>query len=177
MSFQATALTLSWVAIALLALGMSGLVRQVRLLSDRPVESPTAPGSSLVGGVAPRIAAQERSWSRPTILLFVTSDCDVCEARLADLEKAAIGHDDELGFAAVYQGQPSDRLDVTSDLVEIYAGDDAAFDDYQIPITPYGVVVGTDGVVREARRVGSAGAVQELIDTAKTAKVSHAASS
>lgn len=70
----------------------------------------------------------------------------------------------ELDFAAVFEGEPSQS---PVQAIEILAGRGAAFDAYEVPVTPFGVVVGPDGIVWHTRHVGSEGAVQELVDAAK----------
>lgn len=76
MTFQTSALLLSWVAILLLALVVAGLVRQVHALgqgaSPRPGPGP-APGT--------RAPAFERLG--PGLLLFLDRDCGVCTDVLA----------------------------------------------------------------------------------------------
>ncbi|GAA2608009.1 hypothetical protein SMC26_17595 [Actinomadura fulvescens] len=171
MSFQTTALTLAWVAIAILALGMSGLVRQIRILQGpaaAPADSRPSPG--LVGVTAPGLAGVPQSWSKPAVILFATSSCEVCDERLTELATEAAIEGDTLAFFAVYEAPPREQPAVTITTLV----DEAAFDAYEIPITPFGVVVGMDGVIREARRVGSQQAIERLIDTAK--KVNHDAS-
>jgi hypothetical protein len=83
MSFQSTALLLAWVAIALLALAVSGLIRQLRsvgLPTNRFL--PT----SIVGGLAPPLGDGSADWPKPTILLFVSAECRVCQDRLNELD-------------------------------------------------------------------------------------------
>lgn len=163
MSFELTALLLAWVAILLLALAVSGLLRQVRALNLRPtavrLETNTAVGktialdTSMLDGHAP-IA----------VLLFVTPDCQVCQARLQDLEKLTAS--DTIGFsvAAVFPGAANG---FRSSSIRVLENQKEVFERLQIPVTPFGVVLSKEGVVIRSAPVGSPEAVRELVEQAR----------
>lgn len=163
MSFEASALILAWVAIALLALAMAGLVRQVRVLSEQP-RGGRFLHSPLVGSAAPDLTGQ--GWARRTVLLFVAPDCEVCHARLADLETLAASNGDDLAFAAVFPGEANG---FASSRVKVLANQRAAFDQFRVPITPFGAVVTAQGTVSYVGTIGSSQAVAELGKRAREA--------
>jgi hypothetical protein len=162
MSVQASALILAWIAIAMLALAMSGLLRQVRALSAQTTQRPVR-AAALTGAPAPEFEGTTLQWDRPTLLLFVTSDCRVCKERLRELELFS-EQDGELSYVAVFPG-PAD--DLPSQRVQVLQDQSAAFRRLSIPVTPFGVVVTPGGVVSHAAAVGSSLALHELTGTAK----------
>jgi hypothetical protein len=163
MTFEGSALILAWLAIALLALAMSGLVRQVRALSTQP-RGGRLQQSPLVGSAAPELPGQ--GWTRPTVLLFVAADCDVCKARLADLEALAAANGEAVACAAVFAGEPNG---FASSRVKVLGHQRSAFDRFRVPITPFGVVVTARGIVSYVAPVGSSRVVDELGQKAKEA--------
>ena len=162
MSVQASALILAWITIAMLALALAGLLRQVRALSAQMAQAP-ARASALTGAPAPEFQGAALQWDRPTLLLFVSADCSICQERLRDLEALA-EQDGKLSYVAVFPG-PTD--DLPTRRVRVLQNQSAAFQTLSIPVTPFGVVVGADGVVSRATPVGSASALQDLTGTAK----------
>jgi thiol-disulfide isomerase/thioredoxin len=162
MSVQASALILAWIAIAMLALAMSGLLRQVRALSAQTTQ-PSARASALTGAPAPEFQGTTLQWDRPTLLLFVTSDCKVCQERLRELESLA-EQDGDLSYVAVFPGSADD---LHSQRLQVLQNQSAAFSRFSIPVTPFGVVVTPGGVVAHAAAVGSSSALHQLTGTAK----------
>ncbi|WP_242906392.1 hypothetical protein [Actinomadura terrae] len=149
MSFQESALLLSWAAILLLALVVAGLVRQVHALGAPQGSSALGP---VVGGRAP---AFDRLG--PGLLLFVDRDCGAC----ADVLAAA----GDLGgpLHAVFAGAAPDAPDAPGLPGTVLAFERGGlFADYRIPATPFAVLVGEDGRVRASEPVGSAEALREL---------------
>ncbi|MCP9949245.1 hypothetical protein [Actinomadura madurae] len=148
MTFQTSALLLSWVAILLLALVVAGLVRQVHALgqgaSPRPGPGP-APGT--------RAPAFERLG--PGLLLFLDRDCGVCTDVLA--AAGALDHP----LHAIFAGPPPDGASRPG-MTVLTGEQDGLFADYAVPATPFAVLVGADGRVRSAEPVGSAEALRDL---------------
>ena len=102
MSFQTSALILSWIAILLLALVVSGLVRQVHAMSSglvqrRPESVGLRPGSPAPGFA--RLAPVPPA--APLVLLFLDPDCGTCAEVLAE----ATGQVDraDLEFRVLYR--------------------------------------------------------------------------
>ncbi|NKZ04409.1 hypothetical protein [Actinomadura latina] len=148
MSFQNSALLLSWVAILLLALVVAGLVRQVHALGQG---APRTAGL----GLAPGTPAPAFDRLGPGLLLFLDRDCGVC----TDVLAAAGALDRPLH--AIFAGPPPE--DGSPAGVTVLTGEqDGLFADYRVPATPFAVLVGTDGRVRAAQPVGSPEALHEL---------------
>ncbi|MFD0688944.1 hypothetical protein [Actinomadura fibrosa] len=147
MSFQNSALLLSWVAIVLLALVVAGLVRQVHALGRG------APGTAPLGPAAgTRAPAFDRLG--PGLLLFLDRDCGVCAEVLA--AAGDLGRPLHAIFAGPAAADPSPALTVLS------GERDGLFADYRVPATPFAVLVGADGRVRASEPVGSPEALREL---------------
>ncbi|SNR91992.1 hypothetical protein [Actinomadura mexicana] len=147
MSFQNSALLLSWAAILLLALVVAGLVRQVHALG-RGAARPAGPGPA-AGAPAP---AFDRLG--PGLLLFLDRECGVCGDVLAAVPAGRPLH-------AIFAGPPPDEAPRPG--VSVLAGEqDGLFADYRVPATPFAVLVGDDGRVRAAEPVGSPEALRAL---------------
>jgi hypothetical protein len=155
MSFQTSALILSWVAILLLALVVSGLVRQVHALSAGLVRPATEPVGLPGGAAAPGLDQLRTDPDRPTLLLFLSADCRTCTGVLAEAASLA-----ELAVRAVYAGPaPADTRGVPA------VGNQAElFDRYDAVATPFAVLVEPAGRVRWSAPVGSPAALRTLLD-------------
>ncbi|WP_433462885.1 hypothetical protein [Spirillospora sp. CA-128828] len=148
MSFQNSALLLSWAAILLLALVVAGLVRQVHALGRG-----ASPPAGL--GLAPGARAPAFDRLGPGLLLFLDRDCGVC----ADVLAAAGSLDGPLH--AIFAGPPPG--DASRPGMTVLGGEqDGLFADYRVPATPFAVLVGADGRVRATEPVGSPEALREL---------------
>ncbi|MCP2335832.1 hypothetical protein [Actinomadura rupiterrae] len=149
MSFETSALLLSWVAILLLALVVAGLVRQVHALSGtgRATAAHPAPG--------PEPGAPAPGFGRlgPGLVLFLDRDCGVCDEVLA-----AAG----TPLRAVFAG-PAPRT-VPADATVLAHESAGLFDDYRVPATPFAVVLTEDGRVSAAAPVGSPESLRELLE-------------
>lgn len=152
MSFQTTALLLSWVAILLLAMVVAGLVRQVHALAQG---APQASGL----GPAPGSRAPEFDRVGHGLLLFLDRDCGTC----ADVLTAAEAL--HTPAKAIFAGQPPETtLPAVADAPDL-------FDAYGVPATPFAVVVDPTGRVRAAEPVGSTAALHDLLDALEGAEV------
>ena len=154
MTFQTSALILSWAAILLLALVVSGLVRQVHALAAGPRRVGPRPGAPAPGlaGLAPP--------DRPLVLLFLSADCRTCTEALA--EAAATGPVLAL-YADTGPAGPPPAGPVT-----VHTGQAALFDRYDVVATPYAVVVDAADRVGAAGPVGSRAALRDLLASAGT---------
>ncbi|MGI8333145.1 hypothetical protein ACRYCC_24595 [Actinomadura scrupuli] len=149
MSFEMTALLLSWVAILLLSLVVAGLVRQVHAIGQGP--RPTALGLD-TGSQAPGF---ERFG--PGLLLFLSADCAACPDVLAAAESLTGPADPPVHALFAGAALPAER-------VTVHADEPALFEAYKIPATPFAVVVGESGRVTVSEPVGSPGALRELLN-------------
>ena len=158
MDFTTSALILSWVAIALLALVVSGLVRQVHQLSrGHVVRSPGRLGVT-PGSAAPH-ADELLAGDGKTLLLFLSAECRTC----ADVLAAAGRLDGPPAVRAVYAGDapaaPAAGVPVTGNRPDLFTAYDAI-------ATPFAVLVGADGRVVRSEPLGSADALGDLVAAA-----------
>ncbi|WP_199485339.1 hypothetical protein [Actinomadura craniellae] len=156
MSFQISALLLSWTAILLLSLVVAGLVRQVHALGSggRPATLGPPPGGS-----AP---AFDRLG--PGLLLFLDADCGSCPEVLAAAERI-----DGTPVRAIFAG-PAPVAGIP-----VLAGEPELFDAYRIPATPFAVVVGGTGRVLGAEPVGSPAALRSFLDRVRARETAPSA--
>ncbi|XRQ13423.1 hypothetical protein ACN3XK_21815 [Actinomadura welshii] len=153
MSFQNSALLLSWAAILLLSLVVAGLVRQVHALGRG------APAGHRTGlGPPPGTAAPAFDRLGPGLVLFLDRDCGVCTDVLG--AAAALEGPLDRPLHAVFAGPPADGAPPGA---RVLADEqDGLFADYGVPATPFAVLIGADGRVRAAEPVGSPEALREL---------------
>jgi hypothetical protein len=163
MGVETSLLLLAWIAILLLAFGLSGLLRQVRALSTQ-VRGPEARLGPEVGTFAPRSEALGLVPGNPALLIFVQDVCPTCDAVLERL--TAIQGDDagDLSIMAVFRGSTNG---FGSTRVKTVANQDELFDQFHIPVTPFGVLLDRDGRIAEARPLGSLALFEQLLVDAK----------
>ncbi|MGH9890786.1 MAG: hypothetical protein ACREA0_02125 [bacterium] len=161
MSFEATTILLAWIAIALLAFGMSGLLRQIRLLASAQALRRVIVGPAL-GLPAPTLD-EGISWQRPTVLLFVDSDCSACSRALTEFAAIA-GSEVDLDLMAVFRGSANGNRALGVNVLEDRG---QAFADFRIPLTPFAVAVTGMGTIADASGVGSEGLLREFVGRAQ----------
>jgi hypothetical protein len=159
-SFETSALILTWVAIAMLALAMAGLLRQIRTLAATVAPGITQLGPT-IGLPAPQLNGREARWPNSAILVFLDAGCQTCEQLIPRLTALSDIHGGQLTFVAVFRGDAV--LPVGSSL-EILANQQSAFDSFRVPVTPFGVAVASSGLIVAARPIGSAKALEELVE-------------
>ncbi|MFJ4466939.1 hypothetical protein ACIP2X_05375 [Streptomyces sp. NPDC089424] len=165
MDFTTSAVIVSWAAIALLALVVSGLVRQVHQLSRAqphlPGRTGLAPGAAAPGLTAPGLDGLLRT-DRASLLLFLDADCGTCGEVLAEARAWAVHQGDAapqvLGlYAGPVPRDAGSAVTVLGDRPELFTA-------YDIPATPYAVAVDAAGRVTRAEPLGSATALLRLLD-------------
>ncbi|GAA4919624.1 hypothetical protein LX16_4327 [Stackebrandtia albiflava] len=161
MDFVTSALILSWLAILLLALVMSGLVRQVHRLSRGMTGSPRGIGLP-AGADAPDAAAL---LGGAGVLLFLSRECRSCTEALDEAARWVRETEDAPPVHAVYGGTAPDDgpLPASGERRDL-------FEDYDAVATPFAVVVDATGRVARAEPVGSRKAVRALLETTRTAQ-------
>jgi hypothetical protein len=159
MSFQTSALILSWIAILLLALVVSGLVRQVHALSRavvirRPESVGLPPGTP-----APGFVALAPVPPATLVLLFLEPDCGTCTEMLEE----AVAQTDRDGFAlrALYRGEIPPHL--AGRPVRALGGQAELFERYDAVATPFATVVDRTGRVLRSGPAGSPAALRHLL--------------
>ena len=161
MSFADSALMLAWIALVLLALGLSGVIRQIHSLTRDVRHLSLGPrvSRSQKDQVLKELTGKIPS-DGTAVLLFVERDCEICESRIRDFEQAAEEIRSETFFAVVYSNGTET---VASDRVAVLGGQQQLFNMLGIRITPFGLVIGEGLHAIDGRPVGSAKAVRELI--------------
>jgi hypothetical protein len=157
MSFETTALLLTWVALVLLALVVSGLVRQVHHLTQGPR---TRDLGLRAGTPAPAPDLVRAEPGQATLLLFLSEDCPVCH----DVFQEALRLRGAPATRAIFAeepigGDPPANMAILPRQAELFTA-------YQVPATPYGVIIGADGRVRTAEPVGSIRGLHALVTDA-----------
>ncbi|MGH3756988.1 hypothetical protein [Actinophytocola sp.] len=153
MSFQTSALIVTWVALLLLALVVSGLVRQVHTLSSGAAgrRDPVGPRPGTAAPHLDRLDARP-----PAVLLFLRPSCHTCTDVLDEsVSVAGTG----LSVHAIYEGPAPD---VPSG-VAAHGHQGRLFATYDAVAVPFAVLVGGDGRVAGAGPVGSRAAIGELL--------------
>lgn len=152
MRFAESALVLAWVAILLLALGMSGLMRQLHQLGNPHSAEPLI--GPLIGATLANLNETVIRPGRESVILFAEASCDSCEAVLPALGTIARTLPDT-SFAIVLPntGRPSNSpSDVT-----VHENRLDLFELVQVPATPFAVALDENGVVKAASMVGRLG--------------------
>ena len=140
-----------------------------------------------IGSVAPPIsgvtaAGQDTRWDprhgQPQLLLFAAPDCQPCATVLPHVERLAQAVNGGLGIAAVVPG-PRDEVARFVDryrpsfpcLAEDGSG---AFTRYRVRVTPFGIVVGSDGRVLAKGLCGDQVRLRGLLEAADLSDVARA---
>ncbi|NYF59678.1 hypothetical protein [Micromonospora purpureochromogenes] len=158
MSFQTSALILSWIAILLLALVVSGLVRQVHALSTGTVGRPGSVGLR-PGSPAPRFRDLAPPSPATLVLLFLDPGCATCD-HLLDAAAEHI-HRADVVLRVLYRDSVPPRA---ADLPMILGEQADLFDRYDAIATPFAVVIDATGRIRRSEPVGSGLALRHLLD-------------
>jgi len=150
MTFQSTALLLAWLAIALLGLALSGLLRQVHSLRTDPMPLEVSVSSNQIARLpsVPELIPQNAGL---TVALFSDPGCASCSRLLPVFDSiAADSRDAEFTilFAGAGNGVQSDRIRLLRDQQQL-------FEKLRIPVTPFVVAVDAEGTVRGSSPVGS----------------------
>lgn len=163
MSVEASALLLTWIAIALLAFGMSGLLRQIRALQGAQAFRRVTVGPR-VGSTAPALEGVNPDW-HAAIFLFVDAHCSSCGTALEELNEMAAANRG-LAFLAVFKGASNGFRERGG--VRILEGQDDAHTRFRIPLTPFAVAVTANGTIADAAAVGSPMLLRVFVDHART---------
>jgi len=163
MNFMTSALIASWAAILLLALVVSGLIRQVhQLTQSRPPSRPQgvgiAPGSPApdLDGLAPA--------GRAAVLLFLSPECRTCGEVLAEASAWARRQNaDAPHLRAVYAG-PAPAAAAVAPGVTVTGERADLFEAYDAIATPFAAAISPSGRILRAEPLGSARALLQLLD-------------
>jgi hypothetical protein len=151
-SFQTSALIVTWVALLLLAFVVAGLVRQVHALSSGAGPRPVRGG--LRAGDVANLAGL--GVGAPAVLLFLSATCQTCVDALAEAVEVTGGR---VPVLALYEGQAPPAPPGATAL----SGQGHLFADHGVLATPFAVLVGADGRITASAPVGSRAAVRDLL--------------
>jgi hypothetical protein len=178
MNFTIAAIVLAWIAITLLALVVSGLVRHVYALTAavagqreaREEQVHERPSALEIGAAAPSIdGAEGVGAGKPALLLFVDAACGTCERVLVSFAALAMQHSEDAAFVVLFSGRPST---FESPPVQVLAHMARTFQRYSVPMTPYAVGVSPDGRIAAAQGIAFDPMLDDLLErTLKTRKV------
>jgi hypothetical protein len=158
MSFQTSALILTWVAILLLALVASGLIRQVHALSAGGTQRPGSLGLQ-PGSPAPGFDRLAPDRPEPVVLLFLGAECRTCAEVL---DEAGHASRDGVTLRALYAGPvPAAPPDLP---VPVQGEQAELFERYDVVATPLAVVIDRAGRVVRSEPIGSRAALHGLLE-------------
>lgn len=168
MQLEYTVLLTAWVAIILLALALSGVIRQLRVIEAKLGELSATHGQASRRSVLALDGHLDPA--RVTCLYFVDRGCPSCERLLKALPAVAAVHADELSFvvAAMRGG-----IEVQGDLLRPATDGGSLAQAFGVPATPYGVAVTPRGVVVASAPLGSEEALERFIARAREGVVEH----
>jgi hypothetical protein len=164
MSFTMSALLITWLAIALLAFAMSGLVRQVHALASSQQAVPFRTGPP-IGAIVPDLNGTLRAShpTKPTMLLFSEATCSTCAELLPELARLAREHSEAIQFGVVFR----ERGTVVDDpIVAAFEHQSELFERLGISAVPYAIVTSPSGVVQDAQLTGSVTLLRQLVNAA-----------
>jgi hypothetical protein len=160
MTFLASALILSWVAIVLLALVVARLVQQVHQLQHtaggttrRPDRIGLRPGTA-----APSLASLGIPPGEPAVLLFLSASCSTCAEVLVEAAEQA-GRPGVPLLHALYEGAaPAAASGAT-----VHERQAELFERYDAIATPFAVVLDRSANVVRSEPIGSRDALRRLL--------------
>ena len=164
MSFTMSAFLITWLAIALLAFAMSGLVRQVHALASSRQAVPFRTGPP-IGAVLPDLngAFPVSHPTKPTVLLFSEATCSTCAELLPELARLAGEHRETIQVGVVFRGKGTA---VDGPIVAAFEDRSELFDRLGISAVPYAIVTSPRGVVLDAQLTGSVTLLRQLVNAA-----------
>jgi hypothetical protein len=168
MSFTMSAFLITWLAIALLAFAMSGLVRQVHALASSQQAVPFRTGPP-IGAVLPDLNGTLRAShsTKPTVLLFSEATCSTCTELLPELARLATEHQEAIQVGVVFRGKGTA---VDNPIVAVFEHQSEVFDRIGISAVPYAIVTSPRGVVQDAQLTGSVPLLRQLVNGAVVGK-------
>lgn len=158
MTFEMSALLLTWVAMVLLALALGGVVRQVRILSGQARAAILRPDGPRVGSVLGSIPVGE-SDARRQVFVFLRANCPSCDALIPELVRSAAIRA-RLRLTAVFAAA---RPETELGSVDVMDHQSALFETLGISVTPYLVAISPERTVVEARPVGSVALLERVL--------------
>lgn len=161
MDFHNAALALSWLAILVLAMGMSGLLRQIEMIKARGV----TPGSGV--GLRPgnRAPSVPETNGKPSLLVFAEGQCDSCSSLLPELQTLAVALEGDIDIVLLMRG-PAAEIDLPPNVQVSF--NPQAFRDFRVSLVPAAVGVSRDGIVISAEPVGNPARFRSFVSSFQT---------
>lgn len=151
MDFESSALVLAWLAIAVLALAMAGLLRQLVLLRTAVI-APAAGGLGPVfGSPAPVLPGIDYT-GRRTVLLFADDECESCRSIVDALDSTGRNTSNPAVVVLFKAGAPAQPAAPERQFVH----QRELFDRLGVNVTPFAVMVDGDARIVAAEPLGSA---------------------
>lgn len=162
MDWRTSGLILAWLAIAVLAFALAGLLRTVRLLLLRQIPDSVHLGPPIGAPIPDTIVRHLPTQGEPHrqrfLLVFATPDCDICGQVLPEIQR-------RLGsrrWAVV--SSSSEGYDFPYVAAPVITGQREAFESLDVRITPFAVVVDPEGRVVDAAPLGSRAIARSFLD-------------
>lgn len=146
MPFSLSFVIITWIAIALLTLGLVGCIRYVKLLDaniDERLQSPARlkPGDTVY---LPQELSDRVSPAKLTVLLFVQAGCSTCLAALERIQQVA-GDLDHMTLLALWKGDAHPKFEGVG-----VPNSTDAFQALHVAVTPFLVFLHNNEVVMSA---------------------------
>lgn len=153
MTAELTFAVVTWSAILILGLALTGVIRQIRVLTAATLDSRSRE-HFLVGRVFPEKLLAPNGATRGVLLLLADRECDACRARLSDLSELSRTKtiEESIDVRVLFR-DGSDSYAAPGVIVEEDQGDVFAY--VGTTTTPYGVVLDGDRIVRTVGPIGS----------------------
>jgi len=166
MSLTFLMVLVSWFAIVLMALGMAGLLRQVRDLTRRLED----PGALVPSG--PRIVDELDSLTLQhdqSVVLFASANCKACGEVLPAFSRLHPRFP-ALNFVCMFDGAANGQVAETREHeYQLLTNMAPAFVRLSIPVTPFAVITNDRNLVVQAAPVGSVELLETFLTAAKEA--------
>lgn len=159
MDFVTSALLVSWVAIVLLALVVSGLVRQVHQLSRGGTARTPGRVGVTPGSPAPH-PGELLAEGRPTLLLFLSPDCRTCTRVLTVADRI---HTDDTADNTAVRAVYAAEAPAEAPALPVVAHRPDLFTAYDAIATPFAVLVGANGRVERSEPLGAPEALHDML--------------
>lgn len=173
MTFETTLLVLAWGAIVVMALAMSGILRQLSVLETTLNLRLSGPHRGGAEGKLVRLPRMNLDTileeNRLTCLLFVEPSCGPCVSLLQRLPSLMDEYNDTVGLVVV---PLAGRVTVNDARVRVSQEAAAVADWVHVTATPFGALIRPDGAVLRARPLGSLEAANAFLNETAEDKVS-----
>jgi hypothetical protein len=157
MDFDTSAILLAWLAIAVLAFAMAGLLRQVVFLRSALAGSDAGALGPAIGASAPALPGIEYAGTR-TVLLFADDGCESCRSILDAL--ASEPDDPSMADVVVLFSGSANGHALAPD--RLFVQQSELFDRLAVNVTPFALMVGADSRIVAAEPVGSVEMLDEF---------------